>query len=204
MIIYDTNYIRVVDGALSKDYCEHLIDKFNQCSRWSFKRNDFAKLTELNMWTADLASGMNPFNRLTDTHLSVWDYTEDYKKLNSVVVEQTKLYKEDWDSYKQTPTRYMIENYRTKKYEPNSEDEFPIHTDATRADTCQRYLACLFYLNDSDGGTEFVKPLHTVVPAKQGRLVMFPPSWQWVHRGVPCTNKNGKYILSTYLSYIYE
>lgn len=204
MISYDDNYIRVVDGALSKDYCEHLISKFNDCSRWSFKRNDFARLTELNMWTAELASGMDTFSRLKDTHLSIWDYTEDYKKLNSVVTKQTTSYKERWDAMKQTPENYMIENYRTKKYEPNSEDEFPVHTDASRADTCQRYLACLFYLNDSDGGTEFFEPSKITVEAKQGRLVLFPPSWQWVHRGMPCTNKNGKYILSTYLSFMYE
>lgn len=198
------DYITVVDNALSKEFCEHLIEKFNACSRWSFRRNDTATLTELNMWTAELASGMSTFDKLRETTLAVWDYTEDYKTLNKVVIEQTTKYKQKWDKYQQMPDTYFIENYRTKKYEPNSGDEFKTHTDATRADTCQRHLACLFYLNDSDGGTEFFEPTETIVEAKQGRLVMFPPSWQWVHRGMPCTNKEGKYILSTYLSYMNE
>lgn len=195
------NYVEVVDNVLAKEYCQHLIDKFNECLRWSFRRGDIAKLTELNMWTSELASGLNTFARLRETTLSVWDYTEDYKKLNKIVLEQTTKYKEKWDGYLQMPSNFVIENYRTKKYEPNSGDEFKSHTDATTFDTCQRHLACLFYLNDSDGGTEFLSPQQTIIEAKQGRLVIFPPSWQYVHRGMPCTNKEGKYILSTYLNY---
>jgi hypothetical protein len=63
-----------------------------------------------------------------------------------------------------------------------------------------RFLAFLFYLNDSDAGTEF--PLEGItVEAKQGRLVIFPPGLQWPHIGHE-PRLGDKYIMSTYLHYI--
>jgi len=58
-------------------------------------------------------------------------------------------------------------------------------------------IAMLFYLNDVDGGeTEFISG-KKVIPSA-GKLVMFPSTWNCIHRGVT-PNKGKKYIISAYL-----
>ena len=60
-----------------------------------------------------------------------------------------------------------------------------------------RMIAMLFYLNDVDGGeTEFISG-KKIIPST-GKLVMFPSSWNFIHRGVT-PNKGKKYIISAYL-----
>ena len=65
-----------------------------------------------------------------------------------------------------------------------------------------RVLAWMMYLNnDFEGGeTEFPHHNLTVKP-KTGTVLVFPPTWQYPHRGIPVESGNPKYILSTYLHY---
>ena len=56
----------------------------------------------------------------------------------------------------------------------------------------------LFYLNDSDGETYFPEHDVTIHP-KCGKVLVFPPTWEYPHAGLPPTNT--KYILSTYIHY---
>ena len=61
----------------------------------------------------------------------------------------------------------------------------------------------MVYLNDNfDGGeTEFPVFGDKIKPEK-GKLVVFPPLWQYMHRGNPPTNGYAKYFIMTYLNYI--
>lgn len=64
----------------------------------------------------------------------------------------------------------------------------------------------MVYLNDdfSDGQTYF--PLmNTKVEAKKGRLFIFPPSWNYLHQGIPPqppSKNNAKYFIMTHLVYV--
>ena len=76
------------------------------------------------------------------------------------------------------------------------------HVDAGPGEFSQRQLVAIWYLNDvagPGGGTEF--PLQrVVVQPKQGKLILFPPFWTHVHRGV--TLQAGvKYIVTTWISF---
>ena len=59
-------------------------------------------------------------------------------------------------------------------------------------------IAMLFYLNDvrNGGETEFISGKK--VRPSTGKLVMFPATWNFIHRGVP-PKKSKKYIISSYL-----
>ena len=73
------------------------------------------------------------------------------------------------------------------------------------SDICpgSRYLTYLFYLNDvkKGGYTEFCNGRK--IKARQGKGILFPASWDFVHRGVPPKTEL-KYIATGWLSMNYD
>jgi len=50
MIVYDKNWVRVLDGVLEPQFCEHLIERFNTCEKQQTRREDYPRLRELNLF----------------------------------------------------------------------------------------------------------------------------------------------------------
>lgn len=76
------------------------------------------------------------------------------------------------------------------------------HVDAGPGAFSQRQLVAIWYLNDVPGpGGETQFPLQQVsVRPTQGKLILFPPFWTHVHRGV--TLQAGvKYIVTTWICF---
>lgn len=74
------------------------------------------------------------------------------------------------------------------------------HVDAGPGEFSQRQLVAIWYLNDVPGpGGETEFPLQGVsVRPEEGKLILFPPFWTHVHRGV--TLQQGvKYIATTWI-----
>jgi len=89
--------------------------------------------------------------------------------------------------------------YNVKGYEPGG--YFHWHDDFAISETGNvRMIAMLIYLNDigigGGGYTEFISGKK--VRPSAGRILMFPSTWNFIHRGVS-PKKNKKYIISTYL-----
>lgn len=98
------------------------------------------------------------------------------------------------------PLKYM-EEFRVKKYDPETRDRFDEHVDVVNYATARRYLALLFYLNDVDEGGETEFPLHgKMIKPEAGSVLVFPPTWEYPHAGRPPVS-GSKYIMSTYLHY---
>ena len=119
------------------------------------------------------------------------------------VVEVVKEYKKELPEYTEWfPSKILFEQLRVKKYEPGTEDQFDTHVDIQDHQSAKRYLAFLVYLNDDFTGGTTTFPFHelTITP-KTGRVLVFPPTWQYPHRGLPVTDGEPKYIMSTYLHY---
>mgnify|MGYP001971604540 FL=1 len=118
-------------------------------------------------------------------------------------IEVFRSYKEGLESYSEWfPHKIFLEELRIKKYEPDSDDMFDLHVDVQDHDTAKRYLAFLCYLNDDFFGGETDFPYHKLtVKPNTGTVLVFPPTWQYPHRGLPVKEGKPKYILSTYLHY---
>ena len=81
----------------------------------------------------------------------------------------------------------------------NGNEKFDEHVDVTDYNSSLRAVAFLFYLNDNDGNTLF--PLHNLnIKPVSGRVIVFPPTWEYPHTGLPPKN-DSKYIMSTYIHY---
>ena len=99
------------------------------------------------------------------------------------------------------PEKYGLEEFRIKRY--NAGDCFRQHVDVGDYKSARRFLAFLWYLNDDfEGGeTLFRLPEKKIIQPKAGDVLIFPPTWQYPHEGLPVTTGT-KYIMSTYLHYI--
>lgn len=183
MIHIDQDYIRVIDSVIPPQHCEDMIRGFDACRPWQTRQDRYQRLCSLDLMGCGPDSG--------------YDWHDHIEFLADTVRSQALLYQEHWDRFGSFPQEYAMEGFRIKSYTAGTGDGFPIHCDANCAQASTRFLACLFYLNDSDAGTEFPQQKITIA-ARQGRLLIFPPGLQWPHIGhEPLTGC--KYIISTYL-----
>ncbi len=76
------------------------------------------------------------------------------------------------------------------------------HVDGGPGPFSERQLVAIWYLNDVPGpGGETEFPLQGVsIRPAQGKLILFPPFWTHVHRGVTL-EKGVKYIATTWVSF---
>ena len=203
-VALEQNHVSVVDHALTGEFCDQLVKAFEQCSRWHHERpGDWAKLIELDLNSRDSVAMMHnrgqPWVKARGTH--EYDFTEDCRHLLAVTTAQAQAYRDRWDPLRMMPSIWSAESFRIKCYRPNGRHEFKLHADGVGREQCSRFVSFLYYLNDSDAGTEFPQ-LGLTVEARRGRLCMFPPTWTYPHRGLMPGDGRTKYILSTYLHYV--
>ncbi len=184
----DQDYIRVIDGAVSAELCESIIKLFESDS--VRHHHDGDRYIELDIFARRTGISWLP-GRITE-----WKPIAD--ELVSIVNSLMAEYVQHWDPLAMLPKQYAMEGMRVKAYRVNTH-EFRLHVDQGNRESAARFLSFLLYLNDNTAGTEFIRPPVTV-EARQGRVVIFPPNWQYPHIG-QMPRDTDKYILSTYLHY---
>ena len=201
--VYDHNCIRVIDHALSAETCQQLRENFELCHRHhSHRSSTHVTLTELELYSTR-ARGRSLGSLQLAQKTRPYDWTEDSDRLTDLVINLGRDYLAHWgheQGLALTPNVMAIEAFRIKCYRPNDQDQFGLHVDVAHAASSTRYVAFLFYLNDSDAGTEFPRERYTVA-AREGRVVIFPPTWCYPHRGMMPQDGGTKYIMSSYLLY---
>lgn len=173
--------IEVYENVLSEDNCEALIEILERDIA------DKAVIKHVHQST-----GVDIFE---STELK-WDniFAEQLKKLTTDIGEH---YLNKYDPFGMMPEEKKIEAFRIKKY-TNNEGCFPLHVDSRIIKHATRYLAFLFYLNDSNGGTRFrMWNQEITVPAVRGNVCVFPPNFLFPHEGLMPTDGD-KYIMSVY------
>ena len=136
-----------------------------------------------------------------------------FDHLNALVMPKfqsvLERYKKDVNLHQtQWPNKFGWEELRMKRFicgtgEKNDE-QFGEHVDVLTHDGAKRILILMVYLNDDFEEGETVFPIlgDSVKPVK-GRLIMFPPTWTYLHRGNPPRLPGyAKYFIMTYLNYI--
>jgi len=191
MISYDKNYIRVVDGVLPEALCASM--------RYQFEQDiDYANEVPGRLWELDVFQKQRQGRALWKPTLNLANWEPLTEEVMRLIKQPLYDYAEAWDPCRILPGDFAMEGLRVKCYRPGVH-EFKTHSDQVNRESSTRFIACLFYLNSSEAGTEFPNEGYTV-QAREGRMVMFPPSWCFPHRGImPMTAT--KYIMSTYLHY---
>ena len=135
--------------------------------------------------------------------LPAFGFTDISYSLNEVSPPSVSFkYKKDCNiKEKQWPERFGFEEIRFKRYLPNDKDEFKEHVDVGDYNSARRFLVFFLYLNNNfDGRTSFSEYDMQVYP-KAGRLLMFPPTWTYLHAGFK-PKLEPKYIIGSYLHYV--
>jgi hypothetical protein len=181
------SYVQWFDGALAPDFCQKMIDSFEQMKQAQAPNGrghraglENSSWHELNLTPLADKAFMGYFFEQIDKHLAIYN-----ERLHLTLP---------------IPSRPTLDNLVMKRYRAGTDDNFEPHYDS-HSEKVRRYLVFLWYLNDvAEGGeTEFCD-LGMKVSAQRGRLLMFPPYWMFQHAGLP-PRSNDKYIVSTYLMF---
>lgn len=179
-------FVQVYDNVLEPEICKELIFAYESSSD---KHERFDCDGKPNFTQYNLTKNCKETERLNQIH----------NYLISKVFEYKKQYYEFVDK-RCFPEKHNFEQFRIKKYQNDSIDQFDTHVDVIDYESSRRFLSFFWYLNDvSEGGETIFHDL--VITPKTGRMVVFPPLWMFPHKGnQPISNE--KYLLSTYLHYI--
>lgn len=178
-------------NCLSSDFCKAIIKKFEDDDR---------------KYPGKTTRGVTNNKKSTDLHLfdhtskvrSGWE--EINKELYKITDIELKKYLK-WlgdDIYGTTSFNNIYDTgYQIQKTEKNG--YFKWHADGP----CNnRLLAFIWYLNDVEekngGATEFCNG-YKVQPT-EGKLIIFPCCWMYVHRGDEIINDDNKYIITTFIN----
>jgi prolyl 4-hydroxylase len=170
--------VQVFDHVLPEDLCYNLIDAFenNVNGHEYFNENYTPCFTQLNI------------NQ---------NYPELVRHLVGFIKKTYGMYSVEVGK-KYLPRLKVLEEFRLKRYVGGSEERFDEHVDVADHASAKRSLAFLVYLNENNGSTYFPEQDLTIHP-KCGRVLVFPPTWEYPHMGLPSTTT--KYIMSTYIHY---
>jgi len=179
------DYVRWYDGALQATFCEQLMEAFRTSTQHHVQRDPG--------WRAGLDDS-------AWTELDITPLADDALKgfFFGQIEEYLARYNAQVKLSIPVPSSPRLAEFRMKRYRPNADEKFQLHFDSIN-EVADRFLVFLWYLNDVEEGGETEFPdLGIKVPARAGRLLMFPPYWMYQHAGLS-PRSGDKYILSTYL-----
>lgn len=181
-------YIRTYDHDLEPQLCQQMIGSFAGLERFQLRNGRGVRRgLEDSAWT-----------ELNVSRLSDQAFAGMFRMLIDRALDR---YNRDIELALPIPNSPLFSNLTLKRYRAGQQEQFQLHFDSINH-VANRYLVLLWYLNDVEQGGETRFPqLDVSIPARAGRLLMFPPYWMYQHEGMPPTSGD-KYILSTYLLFI--
>tara|TARA_B100001778_G_scaffold160880_1_gene132183 strand:+ start:254 stop:940 length:687 start_codon:yes stop_codon:yes gene_type:complete len=193
--IRDVDFIFEFPKSLDKDFCDDLIEKFENDDR------KYQGVIGGNSHTGGLVN-----RDIKSTYDLTLSDKNDYKKEDNVLFhalkkgmlayfEHCKTISESVLNIHAMTSTYDVQDtgYQVQRYEPG---EFYVwhHDFNEHSFYGSRQITYIWYLNtikDGSGYTEFA--CGKKVKPRVGKLVIFPSSWQYIHRGYPSKSKR-KYI----------
>ena len=179
------DFIFVKDGSLTEFFCKYIIDKFDKDPRQkdgvlgsggkrvdkSIKDTKDILISNQTGWEGE---DKIFFDALQE---GLMEYNEYLFKLN-----------EGCCSGFPNPTFTISDTgYKVQKYEPGGSYHWHHDWSMSTNPTASRIFTFMWYLNTikekDDGYTEFVDG--TKIQPKAGRLIFFPATWTFLHRGYP-------------------
>ena len=196
-------FIWVKDYVLTKEFCQHTIEKFKTSDaraegntlggvKLEAKRSTDLMLTREPDWQDEDKILAEAVGRYSNEYVST--LTNHYNLINQFTNDKTLM--DCFNPYTGTyGDLWHDSGYQMQETTP--EQGYVWHNDfIITEDYGVRKLTFIFYMNDvEEGWTEFVNGQR--VQPKAGRMLIFPASWTYVHRG--CPPKSTKYIITGWL-----
>ena len=190
------DFIYIQHNALTPEFCKHVIDKFERDKRSAPGMVGKSEDIRVDKTIKDSL----------DLRISGYD---DWKEEDNVFFESLSYHVEEYLKAPFLPKesqRNLIFNkpsdngYQIQRTSPNA--GYTWHHDDQHGDYVidygVRWLTFIWYLNDvtEDGYTEFTDG--TKIQPEEGKIVLFPSSWPFYHRGYPPKSEE-KYIVTGWM-----
>jgi hypothetical protein len=179
---------------LDGDFCDHLIEKFEKDDR---------------IIDGTVGSGYMPeIKQSKDLLISIHDeWNEEDLKISSILTKANQTYTDQIrPKFELGAAGQNFEDtgYQIQKTVPGGfyswHNDFSCFYDQNVKEIRPRLFTFIWYLNtiheENDGYTEFISGKR--VQPEQGKLLIFPATWTYFHRGVPPKNQT-KYIMTGWL-----
>ena len=190
--VVDDPYIWQVENSLTDEFCDKLVKRFE-------------KDPENRKYRGIVGNGVpdpeikETFDLLVDPSSDIWKEDDKFicNKLNDYINEYVVRIKETIPNvdFHNGIEELNDSGYHIQRYEPNK-GFYDWHNDFSfSVGKGSRILTFIWYLNtvERGGETEFTNGL--TIKAEKGKLVMFPATWTYTHRGrMPYSSE--KYILT--------
>jgi|TARA_R110000823_G_C15782339_1_gene485225 hypothetical protein len=190
-------FIYEIENALPKQICEIIIKRYQKDDRKrpsktfsdtkDVRKSNVLNFSYLEDWkdVDDIifdvfTKGFNKYKEYIKTHING---NGDESISHAICEVFTDLLDEG----------YFVQEYKTGEY-------YRYHIDDHAKGNTPRTISCILYLNtleeDQGGCTEFIggKKIRPI----QGKLLMFPSGWTYIHRGAPVKNSGVKYTIGTW------
>lgn len=178
-----SDFIRIYDNNLTEEFCDYCIELFEKDHRKTPGVTGRGYVPEVKDSLDLLITGESGWEAVdTLLHAALSDPAQDYFSL--------------LDTFKHTVYNPRDTGYQIQKTVPGG--GYTWHNDSFVYDDCyERVFTYIWYLNTiEDGGeTEF---LDRKIQPVAGRLVLFPATWTYLHRG-HAPNKGSKYICTGWM-----
>ena len=180
--------IRYYDDVLSSKFCEDVIERF-ECAEGKQRGLTFTKANVL-----EYDKSHKDTMELVVSDDPKWRSVEEV--LTKTYLEYIQRYIYEFNPLLAVGQETHREEFRIKKYEVGG--LFNWHIDCS-GENYYRLLAIQFYFNDvHEGGETEFEYQQTGVKPKRGRVIIFPTTWTYRHRGAPVIS-NAKYVCTNYL-----
>jgi len=192
------DFIEVYKGALSKDYCEQLIETIDELDNLDilFGRESSDTIIKDSQIPIPL------------TKVALKDYDINLSHINTIFLEEfsTVFWEQCYPKYNKkygildTISPHKINIVKAQKTRP-SEGFHVWHCEQANRELANRIITFSVYLNDTfeAGETEFLYQQRRLTPS-QGDLVIFPAGYTHTHRGNPPIGGN-KYIITGWVEW---
>jgi len=192
-------FIWVKDNALPPEFCEETIKKFlvddrrydgisgNMGLVQSIKRSKDLFISNCEDWKEQNDAFYQSLSNALSTYI---DHLHSHYALKCY--DDNEMF--DWADFTPLHGDVTDKGYQLQETRPSQfydwHDDMMVHWDSGQ----ERTLTFIWYLNDifEGGCTEFMNGF--AVPPRAGRMVIFPSSWTYMHRGARLLGKDNKYI----------
>lgn len=190
MIAKNEHYIRTYPNALTKEFCDRVIDMFEKSDK---------------LMPGDTLGGVEPHKRSMDMYVkpTTPEWTEVnntlYNSMGRCLNEYMKEFSRCFAPFKDVGDV----GYKILRYEPIT-GGFDEHIDVTSLKSSSRFLAGVWYLNDipeGDGGETKFFVQDIAIRPEAGKMVLFPPFFTHPHAGTP-SKSHRRYIINTFVQYL--
>ena len=182
------DYIVTYDDVLDENTCKNAIEFFNEDND-SIVRFD---------------AEMCGFSMVNLTEQCEVKKNAKWEPVNHQVIRTIKecgeRYIKDVDCERYWPRQNSLEQVKINKYQHKTADRFDRHIDVGDHNSARRFLTYHMFMNDVDGGAVYFNDIDLEIPAKCGRILMFPSTWTFPHSYMAPKDED-KYAISTYLHY---